>query len=304
MHDLDEVISKVERVELSTQTRQRHLARLHALQTGRADIGSAEMVGGRPASRRRSQAAWSGGLAAVAVAVVAGASTLLVPAYRGAVPTTPGAGAPTVVSSASSPTDRPTAQITTTGNDATGLTGAAFSKELADILNLTDTQAGAVAAQLNELGRHGGVDPTSSRFIQIAAGIGVTPAQLTAAIQQIKTQLATGVSTGAGQPKDPRAKAAGTQAPSTTSPSGALAKSTTQNPGQNLLTTAHSVDLLASALGLSRQKSAELARKLADLEHGTGLDPGSSSFQTIARNFGATPDQLAGAIDQIKRTAN
>jgi hypothetical protein len=184
------------------------------------------------------------------------------------------------------------------------MTDAAFSKQVAAILHLTDAQADAVTAQLNELGRHGGTDPTSSRFTKIAAGVGVTPAELTAAIDQIKkTQLATGSSTGPGQAKDGNGKAASTGLAVTTGPSAAPAKSTAQNPGQNLLTTAHGVDQLAATLGLSRQKSAELAGKLAVLEHGAGLDPRSSGFQSIARTFGVTPDQLARAIEQIKKAA-
>ena len=304
MLDLDEVIEKVERIELSTHTRERHLARLHAVQTGRADIGPTEVVSGRQATPRGSRAAWSGGLAAAAVAVVAGASTLLVPAHQAAVPIAPGAGEPTVMTSASSPAGRPTTQTTTTGHDAPGLTDAAFSEQLAAILGITDAKASAVTAQLNGLGRHGGADPTSPRFTQIAAGVGVTPAQLTAAIDQIKkSQLAIGASTGPGQATYGNGKAASSQFADTTGTSAALAKSTARNPGQNLLTTAQSVDQLAAALGLSPQKSAELAGKLAALEHGAGLDPRSSGFQSIARNFGVTPDQLARAIEQIKKAA-
>ena len=172
MLDLDDVISKVGRIELSADTRQQHLARLLALQVSPAQICRIGPQAEASVGRRRPRAGLAGGLAAAAVVVVAGTSALLVPALQAPqiAPGAPGAVSTPAPSHSSAPTSRSAAP--TTGSDAPTVPDAAFSKQLAGILGLTDAQATAVTAQLNNLGRHGGADPTSTQFIHIARKCG------------------------------------------------------------------------------------------------------------------------------------
>ncbi len=293
MIELDDVLAKIEPVELSPEIRQMHLARLHALQAVKS-AGGIELTNDHHwLGSTRTRRAVSGGLAAAAVAVVVTASALIVSNHHEPAASTQAAAGAATTTSTRAPASTSPAVHVPAGSAAVGLSDAQFSKQLAQMLGLSLDRANVVATELDALAKNGSIDAASAQFSRIAAGAGVTPDRLAAAVDEIK-KAAAGASAAntSAQPRD----AAGLSAKS----AAAAVKGTGQHAEQNLLTSTQGIGALATALHLSRAKATELAGRLVTLQNGGGLDPESAAFRGIAQDFGLTAEQLAGAIGAVK----
>ena len=265
------------------------------------------------AHRGRSRSRVTSGLAAAAVIAVAGGAWLLVgPPAPDRIP----AGGPAGVALTTNPgthskTNSPDQEGSTAAKQAnsdadpkvTGspaqpdgqrylLTSPAAIQLLTSALGVSPDKAAAAARELDRIAaaNNGGLDPESSAFAAVAAGLGVTGDQLRHALDRIKLAA------------DPSVGASGTKSPP---PSAAIKTGSGVADGdrQDLLGSPEAVHMLASILRVSEDKATAAAQQLSALaDNGGGLDPGSDGFAAVARSLGVTSSQLTDAIDRIKKS--
>src|SRR6266851_5794979 len=101
-----------------------------------------------------------------------------------------------LASGSGSPSAKPSAAATKSAAAGSGtrvdrsLTGPAAVAALASRLGVSTGAARHALQQIGALSRQGGVDPTDPAFAAIARGLGVSPAQLDAALGGVKQALA------------------------------------------------------------------------------------------------------------------
>ena len=133
----------------------------------------------------------------VVVAGVVAAAAVAVPAAALA----SGSGSPSakpspVASKSAAAASNPAAAASKSAAAASGtridrsLTGPAAVAALASRLGVSTGAARHALQQIGALSRQGGVDPTDPAFAAIARGLGVSPAQLAAALGGVKQALA------------------------------------------------------------------------------------------------------------------
>jgi hypothetical protein len=141
---------------------------------------------------------------------------------------------------------------------------------LARILGVSTQKAAVALAQLESSSADGQLDPQSTSFRSVADKLGLSAAELTNGLRQLKQQMV------------------GAQ------PSGS-------DTGRNLLTEPRSADIVAAALHVPAAKAATALAKLAKQSAEGWLDPKSSQFAAVAGDLGVSPAQLASALDNLKK---
>ena len=285
MDNFDTLVSRIERIELPPDTRDKHLARISQAMLQPGPPTAATSLDAIDAPARRSHRVPATVLAAAAVAAIVAGAWLAFTPDRPTATTMPAA-------SSSAPSSQAPKASTEPEEGFNVLTAPGTAAELAGLLDISATDARASLTRLAALaeGTGGALDPANAQFLAIAADLGVTPAALDNALKRIKF---------AAVAADP-SLARKTAIHENTQPKARGATDT----GSDLLTTPETAAKLATLLHVSPTAAkAGLAKIAALARQNDGIDPTTPAFGDIATSLGSTPSDLDAALARIKASA-